>query len=62
MKINKNMKNPIALKSILALALGVFLAQSSALAGPGVIGEYAIDISINGGNTDRLRLLVTVDE
>jgi len=56
------MKNPIALKSILALALGVFLAQSSALAGPGVIGEYAIDISMNGGNTDRLRLLVTVDE
>ena len=29
---------------------------------PGVIGEYAIDISMNGGNTERLRLLVTVDE
>jgi len=33
------MKNPIALKSILTLALGVFLAQSPALAGPAVHGS-----------------------
>ena len=32
------MKNPIALNSILALALGVFLTQSPALAGPAVHG------------------------
>ena len=38
MKTKKNMKNPIALSSILALALGVFLVQSPALAGPAVKG------------------------
>ncbi len=39
MKTKKNMKNPIALNSILALALGVFLTQSTALAGPAVHGS-----------------------
>ncbi|MGK0186276.1 MAG: hypothetical protein ACI9R3_002059 [Verrucomicrobiales bacterium] len=34
------MKNPIALKSILALALGVFLTQSLALAGPRAVNEW----------------------
>lgn len=39
MKTKKNMKNPIALKSILTLALGAFLTQSPALAGPAVNGS-----------------------
>ena len=42
MKTKKNMKNPIALKSILTLALGAFLTQSSALAGPAVNGSGVV--------------------
>ncbi len=50
MKPNKNMKNPIALKSILALALGVFLTQSPALAGPAVQGTgYVVVTKVNPG-------------
>jgi hypothetical protein len=39
MKTKKNMKNTIALNSILAVALGAFLTQSPALAGPAINGS-----------------------
>lgn len=48
----KNMKNSIALKSVLTLALGVFLTQSPALAGPAVNGSgkaYHTEMNPNPG-------------
>ena len=50
MKTKMNMKNPIALKSILTLALGAFLVQSPALAGPAINGAGTVSHTLPNPN------------